>query len=85
MSSTRPESELVVLAVEHAAVEQTVDIADAHRAIADTALWPLDLDQRLEPIHAARAGAYDLDIEPALLERLAERGRELLSADAQRT
>ena len=80
----RTEAEPVLLAVEHAAVEQTIDVADMDRAIADTALGPLDLDQRLEPIKPSRSCAHDLDIELALFEGLAEGGRDFLGADAQR-
>jgi len=75
----------VALALEHAGVEQAVDIGDAHRAIAGAAFVGGDFDQRLEPIHAARARAHDLDLSPSLFEGLAEGARDLLGADAERT
>ena len=66
------DAETVRLAVEHAGIEQRIDIARLDRPVADPALVGRDFDQRLQPIHAARAGADDLDIEPALLEGFAE-------------
>ena len=74
----------VLGAVEHARIEQAIDVARLHRAIADAAFRPLHLDQRLEPIQPTRARAYDLDLSSALLEGLAEGARDLLGADAQR-
>src|SRR5262245_49155410 len=72
------------LAFEHAGVDESIDIFRADRAIADPALRAPDLDQRLQPIHAARAGSHDLGLETALLERFSECGRDLLGADAER-
>src|SRR6185436_7741419 len=66
------DAEPVRLAVEHARIEQRIDIAHLDRSVADPALAGLDFDQRLQPIHAARAGANDLDIEAAPFERFAE-------------
>src|SRR5581483_10821012 len=81
----KPVPEAMLGAVEHAGIEQTVDIARLNRSIADAALRTFHLDQRLEPIKPARARAYDLDIEPAPLEGLAKGGRDLLGAHTQRT
>ena len=77
------EIELVLGAFEHAAVEQAVDVRSLHRAVADAALGPLDLDQRLEPIHAAGAGADDVDVEVLGLDRLEQRPRHLVGANAK--
>ena len=78
------EEEGMLAAFEHAGVEQAVDVGRLGRPVAYAALWPLDLDGRLEPIHAARAGAHDLDVEPALLGGLEQSARHLVGADAQR-
>ncbi len=75
---------LVRLAFEHPGVDELADLGGLHRPVADTALRRLDLDQRLQPIHAARAGADDLDIETAALGFVAEFLRDGLGADAQR-
>ena len=40
-----------------------------------------DLDHRLEPEQAARAGAHDLDRQPAALRFVEDRGRHLVGAD----
>jgi hypothetical protein len=77
-------AELMLSAFEHAVIEQTVDVANANRSIADPAFGSRHLNQRLEPIEAAAAGAHDLNVEPALFEFLAERGRDLFRADAER-
>src|SRR5262245_55927753 len=72
------------LPFEHAGVDEPLDISRADRAVAYPALGTRDLDQRLQPIHAARPGSNDLGLEAALLERFAEGGRDLLGADAER-
>src|SRR5262245_15468173 len=77
--------ELVRLALQDAGIEQRFDVGDTNRSVTCAALPGLDLDQRLEPIHPARAGAHDLDIEPSFLERLAESLRYLLGPNAERT
>ena len=82
MSSTRPRERLA--AFEHAGVEQAVDVGGLGRPVTYAALWPLDFDGRLEPVHAARAGAYDLDVEPALLDGLEQSAGHLVGADAER-
>src|SRR6476620_5412826 len=79
------EGEGMLAAVQHAGIEQVVDIGGLHRPIADTALGPRNLNRRLEPVHAARAGAHDLDIEPALLGGLEQRSLHLFGAAAKRT
>ena len=78
------EEEGMLAAFEHAGVEQAVDVRRLGRPVAYAALWPLDLDGRLQPIHAARAGAHDLDVEPARLRCLEQSARHLVGADAQR-
>ena len=57
------EAQAMRLAFEHAGVDQLLDIRRLDRPVADAALRPRHFDQRLQPIHAARAGAHDLDIE----------------------
>ncbi len=79
-----PEAQAVRLALEHPAIEQALDVGRRHRPIADAALGPLHLDQGLEPIHAAAAGAHDLDFEAFPLGRLVESGRDLVGAERQR-
>ena len=79
------EGERMLAAVQHAGIEQAVDIGGLHRPVADTALRPRNLDRRLEPVHAARAGAHDLDVEAALLGGLEQSARHLFGADAKRT
>ena len=78
------DAETVRLAVEHAGIEQRIDIARLDRPVADPAFVGRHFDQRLQPIHAARAGADDLDIEAALLEGFAEAMRDFFGADAER-
>ncbi len=64
-------------------VEQRWDIPLFDRPIADASLGRIDLDQRLEPVHAARLGAHDFEIEVPALGFLAEGGGDLVGADAQ--
>ena len=79
------DAETVRLAVEHACIEQRVDIVRLDRPVADPALVGRDFDQRLQPIHAARAGADDLDVEAARSSKaLQKRMRDFLGADAER-
>ena len=78
------DAETVRLAVEHAGIEQRVDIVRLDRPVADPALVGSDFDQRLQPIHAARAGADDLDVKPAVFEGFAEAMHDFLGADAKR-
>ena len=77
------EGEGMLAAFEHAGVEQAVDIGGLGRSVAYAALRSLDLDRRLQPIHAARAGADDLDVNPALLRRLEQSARHVVGADAK--
>ena len=70
------EGEGMLAAVQHAGIEQAVDIGGFHRPIADTALRARNFDGRLEPVHAARAGAHDLDVEAALLGGLEQSARQ---------
>jgi len=58
------------VARQQSGIEQAVHVGRLHRAVADAALGGLDLDQRLQPHHAARAVAADGDVLPA-------RGRHL--------
>ncbi|MFO0632723.1 MAG: hypothetical protein U0168_07735 [Nannocystaceae bacterium] len=51
----------MIAALEHAGREQARDVRGRDRAVADAPLRRDDLDQRLEPDHAARAVAHQLD------------------------
>ena len=50
----------MVRAAQQARHQKSRHIGWSHRAIGDPSLRGLDLDQRLQPGHAARAGADDL-------------------------
>jgi hypothetical protein len=78
------EGEGMLAAFEHAGIEQAVDIGWLHRTVADAALRARNFDGRLEPVHAARAGAHDLDIKPALIRSLEQSARNLFGANAER-
>ena len=73
------------LAVEKARLDQAFDVAGANRseAVAHAAL--LDLDQRLEPQHAARAVAHDLDRDRGLLGRRCQEAGDLVGTDCDRS
>ena len=78
------EGEGMLATVQHARIEQAVDIGGFHRPISDTALGARNFDGRLEPVHAPRAGAHDLDVKPALLSGLEQSARNLVGANAER-
>ena len=67
-----------------ACVEQRGDVRRRHGAIGDPPLRRFDLDQRLQPEHAARAVADDLDGDPATLRLLHDGSRDTLGADRKR-
>ena len=58
---------LVFFTVEELGLEEAWNVGRFHRAVGDAAVGRLDLDQRLQPQHAARAVADDLDLGVALL------------------
>src|SRR5262245_21560624 len=78
------EGEGMLATIQHAGVKQAVDIGRLHRPVADAALRPLNLNRRLEPVHAARAGAHDLDVKFALLGGLEQSACDLPGTDAKR-
>ena len=61
--------------------EQAGNVLHRHRTEADAATGGLDLDQRLQPEQAARAGAHDLDIEVLAPGHVEDRGGDLVGAD----
>src|SRR4051794_15039006 len=65
-------------------VEQGGHIGLGHGAERDPALRCRDLDQRLEPLQAARAGPDDLDGNATLGSSLLQRQRDLVGADRKR-
>jgi hypothetical protein len=64
------EAQAMRLALEHAGADQLFDIGRLHRPETDAAFGPFHFNKRLQPIHAARAGAHDLDVEAAFLRHL---------------
>src|SRR5207253_1578940 len=74
----------MLAAVEESAGEQTGHIFRLDRAVADTPARSFDLDQRLQPIGAARARAHDFDIELRALGRIRKRYCDMIGADGNR-
>ena len=66
-------------------VEQRGHVGLADGAEGDPALRRCDLDQRLQPVHAARAGPDDLDRDAALGRSLLQRQCNLVGAYGHRT
>ncbi|MGY4455959.1 hypothetical protein ACVWZR_010619 [Bradyrhizobium sp. i1.3.1] len=66
-------------------IEQGGHIGLGDRAERDPALRRRDLDQRLQPVHAARASPDDLDCNAALGRILLQRQRNLVGANRNRT
>lgn len=66
-------------------VEQGGDTGLGDRAEGDPALRRRNLDQRLQPVHAARAGPDDLDRNAALACCLLQRQRNLVGANGDGT
>ena len=78
------EAQRVRAAAEQAGVEQARDIARPHRPVGDAALWRLDLDHRLEPEQAARAGAHDRGRRgPRARGRMVQRRRDAVGAERE--
>src|SRR5690606_36269521 len=67
-----------------AGVEQARDFLLLDRAEADAAGVGRDFDQRLQPEHAARAVAHELDVDAARLCLLGNGGRGFIGAQRQR-
>ena len=55
-------SQRMVTATEHSGVQELSDIGGLHGAVADAAAVDVDLDERLEPQHAARSVADDANV-----------------------
>lgn len=51
----------MLAAVEEAGGKQCGNVVRGHRTVADTPVLGGDLDERFEPEHAARSGAYEID------------------------
>ncbi len=78
-------AELVLLAFEEVRLEQARYVFRLYGTVSDPALRCLDLDQRFEPQHAARAVADDLDLGIALLGFRSDRLGDGISAHRQRS
>ncbi len=61
-------------------IEQAGHVFRLHRAVGDTALRGVDLDQGFEPEQAARTVAYQFDRDAAHLGFMPDRARDLLGA-----
>ena len=84
ISSGQPVRERVLAAVEEIRLEQARHVGRLHRAVGDAALRRLHFDQRLQPQHAARAVADDLDLAVALLGFGSDRLGDGIGAHRQR-
>ena len=71
-------------AVQETCIEEGRDIGSQYRAIADTPLCRLDLDQRLQKEHTPRAGADNLDRQTARLRFCHDLCGDLVGANGER-
>ena len=71
-------------AVQEIRVEQARHVGRLHRAVGHAALRRDHLDQRLQPVQAARAVAQQLHVQPAPLRLGRQRGGGGLGAERQR-
>ena len=62
-------------------VQQLSDIARLDRAVTNAGAVDVDLDERLEPEHAARPVAHDADVVTATGSLSRERDGDLVGAD----
>src|SRR5262249_46643769 len=77
----RMRQERLGVAAQQAGIEQAADALGLDGAEAMAYAADLDLDQRLEPQHAARAVADDLDRHPGRGGRTGDRCRHCVSSD----
>jgi hypothetical protein len=73
----------MLAAFKKSSLEETCDISGCHRTIGNAAFRRGDFHQRLQPIHAARAVAYDLNLLAALLRFLFDRDSDGVGAHRQ--
>ena len=71
----------MVGAVEHAARHQGLNVVSLHGSVSDSTLWSVDLDEWLEPEHAARTVTHDSDIASDCLCVLGDGGRDFVGSD----
>ena len=78
------DAQFVIAAAGDHRVENAVHVVEFDRTVGNAALLGRDLEQRLEPVHAARAVAHDLDRDIALRGSCSDRGRNLVGAASDR-
>ena len=78
------DAQRVRAALEKVGVEERPDVGGGHRSVTGAAVAQRDLDERLEPDHAARAVADDRDVHLSNAGFFSDRLRDLFRAQRQR-
>ncbi len=78
------QAQRMLRALQHAGVQQRPDLRSGHRSIADALAGDFHFDQGLEPDHAARTDAHQLDFGSLAAGQLDQRSGRLVGAQCER-